>query len=220
MHRTLVRQLDKYADLTPESVVSPWKELLSAVSTTYDDFDRDKQLIERSLEISSHELRRLISTLQATLDATNEGILVMDDKGRMANHNKRFTEIWSIPDDIMNTHDATKALEYAMQLVLNPVPFRESVEEALNKNDKETVYVVHFKDGRVIELRSKPHSLDGESAGTIWSSRDITQSVKAEEDLKAKLAALELLNKSMVDRELKMIELKKKIAELSKDNTL
>ena len=130
MHRTLVRQLDKYADLTPESVVSPWKELLSAVSTTYDDFDRDKQLIERSLEISSHELRRLISTLQATLDATNEGILVMDDKGRMANHNKRFTEIWSIPDDIMNTHDATKALEYAMQLVLNPVPFRESVEEA------------------------------------------------------------------------------------------
>ncbi len=220
MHRTLVRQLDKYADLTPESVVSPWKELLSAVSTTYDDFDRDKQLIERSLEISSHELRRLISTLQATLDATNEGILVMDDKGRMANHNKRFTEIWSIPDDIMNTHDATKALEYAMQLVLNPVPFRESVEEALNKNDKETVYVVHFKDGRVIELRSKPHFLDGESAGTIWSSRDITQSVKAEEDLKAKLAALELLNKSMVDRELKMIELKKKIAELSKDNTL
>jgi PAS domain-containing protein len=158
--------------------------------------------------------------LQATLDATNEGILVMDDKGRMANHNKRFTEIWSIPDDIMNTHDATKALEYAMQLVLNPVPFRESVEEALNKNDKETVYVVHFKDGRVIELRSKPHFLDGESAGTIWSSRDITQSVKAEEDLKAKLAALELLNKSMVDRELKMIELKKKIAELSKDNTL
>ena len=220
MHRTLVRQLDKYADLTPESVVSPWKELLSAVSTTYDDFDRDKQLIERSLEISSHELRRLISTLQATLDATNEGILVMDDKGRMANHNKRFTEIWSIPDDIMNTHDATKALEYAMQLVLNPVPFRESVEEALNKNDKETVYVVHFKDGRVIELRSKPHFLDGESAGTIWSSRDITQSVKAEEDLKAKLAALELLNKSMVDRELKMIELKKKIPELSKDTTL
>jgi hypothetical protein len=59
MHKVLERQLKKIFG-SPDKVPSGLDELLSAVSRTYQEFDDDKSMVDRSLEISSNELRSLL----------------------------------------------------------------------------------------------------------------------------------------------------------------
>jgi len=55
---------------------------------------------------------------------------------------------------------------------------------------------------------------EGKINGILSSGMDITDIIKTEDALKAKSEELELTNKVFVNRELKMVELKKKIEEL------
>jgi PAS domain-containing protein len=213
MHKTLARQVAHHIN-DPSLVSSPWTELLDAVSTTYEGFDQDRLLIERSLEISSRELKGLIALLQATLDSIGEGILVINSSGQMINHNKRFLEIWDIPEEIMKTHDNEKAITYVLDKIIDPIGFRKNINNAFANAVNNSAYVVKFKDGKIVEMNSRPQLVDGENVGRVWSFRDITLHLITEEELKTKLSALERLNKAMIDRELKMVELKKKIVSL------
>ncbi len=65
MHRVLERQLHKMGlnqTTTPDE--KSWNALLTRVNQTYQDHDRDRELLERSLAISSMELRELLTRLQ------------------------------------------------------------------------------------------------------------------------------------------------------------
>jgi len=55
---------------------------------------------------------------------------------------------------------------------------------------------------------------NGDFLGSVHIAKDITQIKQAEKELNAKIHDLEVFQKIVIDRELKMIELKKKIAEL------
>src|SRR5438067_10437659 len=55
MHKLLVRQLKRHfgsIDSAPEE----WRPLLEAVDTAYHEFDTDRSLLERSMELASQEL--------------------------------------------------------------------------------------------------------------------------------------------------------------------
>ena len=61
MNRLLLRQLRRLG-LDPDDSCADeaqWRELLERVSTSYDDADRSRYLLERSLRISSEEMARL-----------------------------------------------------------------------------------------------------------------------------------------------------------------
>lgn len=209
MHKILTRQIKHIFGQEPE--LSPeWSNLLRAVSETYEDFDRDRLLSERSLEISSTELKELVTLLQATIDSINEGILVVNEKGVMINHNKRLIEIFKVNGPLIKTQENREAVSAIFDGMEDSVAARKNFDDA-NRSVEDSRFVVTFKDGRVIESNSKPHIVDSKIVGRVWSFRDITTFLKAENELKVKIVALERLNKAMIDRELKMVELKKKI---------
>ncbi|MBT0768543.1 EAL domain-containing protein [Kineosporia sp. J2-2] len=64
LHRLLVRQLRRL-ELDPQRPPAPeaWNRLLEQVSATYDQADNDRYLMERSLEVSSTEMRGLHESL-------------------------------------------------------------------------------------------------------------------------------------------------------------
>lgn len=214
MHKTLARQLEHHIK-DDGAVPAEWQELLDAISGTYESFDRDRILIERSLEISSRELKEFISMLQATLDSTSEGIIVINNKDELMNHNKRFVEIWGIDEETLRTRDVKKTMALMIDKVTNSFLFGKNMDVAHTQpNEKSEPFVVKFKDGRTVEVNSRPQMIEGVSVGRVWSFRDVTNHLGIQDELRTKLDALERLNKAMIDRELKMIELKKEIARL------
>ena len=56
MHALLRRQLRRHAPARSEEVPAEWAAVFEAISEAYEQFDGDRKLLERSLELTSHEL--------------------------------------------------------------------------------------------------------------------------------------------------------------------
>ena len=123
MHRILKRQVERtfedVSKLTPEV-----KSLLDLVSNTYDHFDEDRKLLDRSLSLSSQEfleksknlveaktkieeivhertqeLRKTQARLIASIESLSLGFLILDEKGKVFLGNRMFNEILGVSAD-------------------------------------------------------------------------------------------------------------------------
>jgi diguanylate cyclase (GGDEF)-like protein/PAS domain S-box-containing protein len=129
------------------------------------------------------ELGEALSLLTATLDSTADGILVVDAAGKITSVNRRFAEIWQLPDEVLAARDDQHALAFVLDQVAHPEAFVAKVEELYAKPEIESFDSLEFKDGRVVERHSKPQRVDGETVGRVWSFRDVTDHKRLEEEL-------------------------------------
>ena len=121
--------------------------------------------------------------LRATLESTNDGILVVDNSGKVTHWNSRFIEIWRIPLNIAETKDDEKLLNFVLVQLSNPEAFLSKVRE-LYASSNISFDTLSFHDGRVFERYSCPLTQDGSIRGRVWSFRDITQRKNAEDKLR------------------------------------
>jgi diguanylate cyclase (GGDEF)-like protein/PAS domain S-box-containing protein len=144
------------------------------------------KLNERLLEAATHrdgELRETLSLLNATLDATADGILVVDLDGHITSFNERFTEMWGIPADVLDSRDDTAALTYVLAQLADPDSFVAKVRELYSQPDAESYDTIEFSDGRFVDRFSKPQRVGGEIVGRVWSFRDISEHKRLESEL-------------------------------------
>ena len=127
------------------------------------------------------ELRE--SLLDAILDVTTEGILVVDDSGKVLRTNRRFQELWRLPDDIVATREDGKLLRYVTDQLADPAAFQEEVQRLYSSQDTSTDSV-ELADGRVFERFTSPFAFGG-PRGRLWSFRDMTETRRAEGALHA-----------------------------------
>ncbi len=132
---------------------------------------------------SSLKLEHTISLLRSTIEATADGILVVDDDGAIVTFNQKFIELWGVPDEILELRDDNKALEFAIGQLEDPGQFMSKVRELYSQPEAESHDELQFKDGRVFERYSCPHRLGGDTFGRVWSFRDVTERRRAEEAL-------------------------------------
>jgi PAS domain S-box-containing protein len=128
------------------------------------------------------ELRQSNSLLAGTLESTTDGILVVNDKGRIASYNRKFLELWQIPEEIAASEDDNLALSHAMRYLKEPESFLKKVQELYYEKEAESFDVLEFKDGRVFERYSIPLKVEGKSVGRVWSFRDVTERKMMEEE--------------------------------------
>lgn len=215
LHRVLVRQITKNIG-SIDSIPAEYLALLTSVSATYDSFDEDKILVERSLDLSSKELSEYISLLKSTLDSTTDGVLVIDNNSKISICNKRFSDLWKIPEEIINTHDDKVLLDFVAPQLKNPDVFLNKVKELYDNPSQESYDTLEFLDGRIFDRYSKPQQIGEKIIGRVWDFRDVTDQKLAEATIIEKLAETEKLNHFMFDREIKMTELKQEISDLKK----
>jgi len=121
------------------------------------------------------ESAHALSLLEATLESTADGILVVSTEGTITRFNKQFIRMWRIPPEIAESKDDDRAIAFAMDQLKDPEGFVKRIQELYNEPEVESFDVLHFKDGRIFERSSKPQIVDGIPLGRVWSFRDVTE---------------------------------------------
>ncbi len=124
---------------------------------------------------------RSLSLLQATLESTADGLLVVDLEGRIISYNQRVAEMWGIPPELFASGDDARAIAVAVEKLSHPEEFLAKVQELYQQPELASYDVLELKDGRVFERYSQPQRIDGGSVGRVWSFRDVTARRRAEE---------------------------------------
>ncbi|HEX9829522.1 MAG TPA: PAS domain S-box protein, partial [Bacteroidota bacterium] len=128
-------------------------------------------------------LKQMLSLLQSTLESTADGILLVDQSGKIVTFNRRFSQLWRIPQEVIDRGDET-ALVSALDQLKNPDAFVSKKNELEQKPEAESFDTIEFKDGRVFERYSIPQRAEGKVVGRVWSFRDITTRLQAEKALR------------------------------------
>jgi len=153
----------------------------------------------RALEQEIREHHKTEVALRATLDATPDGILVVDNEQQIAHTNLRFAELWHIPSKLMANRDDNKLLQYAREQLEDPEAFLAKVKE-LYQTAREDFDVLRFKDGRIFDRFTCPLRDDQKIMGRVWCFRDITERKHAEEALLHERHLLHALMENIPDR--------------------
>src|SRR3989441_413685 len=125
-----------------------------------------------------------VSVLQATLESTADGILVVDLDGNIVSHNRHFEEMLRLPTALIAANnDAAgrrRLIEHVREQLVNPQLFVDGIQDRYAEPESDSFDVLIFKDGRVLERYSIPLRLDRRSVGRVWSFRDVTARRRAE----------------------------------------
>jgi PAS domain S-box-containing protein len=151
---------------------------------------------------AEEDLARSLSLVNATLNSTADGILVVDRGGRVVDFNRKFATMWHFSEELVEARDDQQLLRYAAAQVRDPDAFLNKVAHLYEDLDSESYDIISFIDGRVFERYSKPQCIAGVCVGRVWSFRDITQRNRSEERIREQASLLDLAQDAIVVRDM------------------
>jgi PAS domain S-box-containing protein len=149
---------------------------------------------------AEEELALQYSLLKAQAESSHDGLLVVDKEDRIILHNKRFAEIWRIPDAILGRKSDEGALDYIQAQLIKTDEFVQRVKALHESREATGEEVIESTEGRFFERYSAPViDSDGRYHGRIWYFRDITQKKRAEVALRSHAGQMQALSSRLMD---------------------
>jgi PAS domain S-box-containing protein len=192
MHRLLRRQLKKHLGVG-EEIPAALKPFVAAVDAAYADFDSDRAMLERSLELTVKELleardkaTQAQTRLADALESISEGFFLFDADDRMVLCNSRYRELYPAVADILQPglkfeHLIETVVERAIVADAVAQP-QEWVEQRLAQHRNPKGLILHQQwDGRWIQIGERK-TQDG---GTVGVFTEVTELKRREEELAA-----------------------------------
>lgn len=143
-----------------------------------------RQVKQRTSELNEELARRKLT--EAELRITNtllitqqetalDGILIVDNQRTILSYNRRFAEIWAIPESVLESRSDDLALSFVSRQLADPSGFMALVQHLYDHPGETSSDEIPLVDGRILARYSSPiFSGPGERLGRVWYFRDIT----------------------------------------------
>jgi PAS domain S-box-containing protein len=142
---------------------------------------RDNTQPKRADEV----LRFQKSLLEATGEASIDGILAISTGRRILSYNRRFHEMWGIPRGVMESGSDEEALGIVRDRLADPAAFRARIDYLYAHPDEPSRDEIRLADGRTFDRYGAPIvAADGHPYGRVWFFRDVTARKIVEEQLR------------------------------------
>jgi diguanylate cyclase (GGDEF)-like protein len=133
----------------------------------------------------------LLAELQGTLEATADGILVTDLAGRVRAFNRRFAELFALPPELLSARDDDALQRCVVSRLAEPGgdgPRLLALPALPTLPPGHAVAPLHppaerfrLANGTVLERVARPLVREAQASGCVWSFRDLTERLAAEQ---------------------------------------
>lgn len=156
--------------------------------------------------------------LHVLQEESRDGILVVDSQWNILSYNRRFVSMWEIPEQVLETNDDRACIATVLDKLINPAQFMAQVEYLMVNPTRKTKEVLELKGNRFYDRSSSP-IIDTNNTlnGRIWFFRDITEIVRAQQELKQQNQVLEEL---VFQRTEQLEKVNERLEEQVKERTL
>jgi PAS domain S-box-containing protein len=136
-------------------------------------------------------LEETVALLEATLESTHDGILVLDLHRRIVRFNRRLVEMFRLPPDVVARRNPDEMIALVASQLEDPDASLFTSPKLWADVTGESLTQLRFKDGRVFERFVAPQRIGDQVVGRVVTYRDISQSVRTGQALEQHRAFLE-----------------------------
>ena len=138
-------------------------------------------LCDRSVEYRAEQQREeLLADLQATLEATGDGILVVDLTGRIRSFNQRFAQIWGLPLALLQQHDDAAVFQWMRSNVHDADRYEQQLRALQQNSLVAATERITLQSGQVLERVLRPLWREGRLQGQVHAYRDLSQRIASD----------------------------------------
>lgn len=162
-------------------------EICQLASSLSRKWDLNKELqyqIDNLQNLVKHrtiKLEESLSLVNATLESTSEGILVINLDNKIIRYNQVFLDLWKLNESEIYSSGATYIFQKMSERTTNPGSFLNSMEKSKETpfNPKEA----KLKNKHVLEIYRQHQCLNNKVIGMVYSFRDVTHHKTLQEQL-------------------------------------
>lgn len=178
------------------------KELQSNIkkSNTLTTKTKNKpQLINNTDNTDNLDSTAVMALFRSTLESSNDGLIIIDNNGKLIDWNDKFFEIAKIPKDALEEGSEEVGLGYIFEQVKDPEKLIFELAEIEQENSfKGDFGEVEFKDGRTIERYTQPLIVNNKPVGRVWTFKDITEEKAARERINILTSAIQSATQGII----------------------
>ena len=175
----LVQVARRIRQLAPAAAAAP--AALATVAPPYLVVVHDRSESQREQD----ERELLVAELQATLESTADGILVTDLAGRIRAFNRRFAQIWGLPESLLTDRQDDAVYDWMRRSVVDPEAYTRRLDVINEATLLQASERLTLHSGQVLERVTQAQHSQGRPCGRVWAFRDQTELVSAGQRIEA-----------------------------------
>ncbi|TWJ33399.1 ATP-binding protein [Geobacter argillaceus] len=152
---------------------------------------RHQEQLEDLVRERTSEVARTVSLLNAAIESTVDGILVVGLDRKVSIYNRKFVNLLDVPEELLTQATTRGLLEFMSSRVDGIEGYIQRIDELYRDPVRMERDLFRTRDGKVFECYSIPQLLEGKPIGRVWSIRDVTEEKLAEKALQEKDELLE-----------------------------